>query len=1150
MMNRDQRDWRLFLGLVLIGISLIPYGLRWFPIGPFFCLPIFVSGAILIRLPLVHLSWIASFSVLSFTAVAFTQRAWQDAAADVFFYALAIGLMNWLRYQRPKMEARNRDWERVKERLKRQSEQLRFSDSQLMDAIRTQQDTQQAYLKSEAERQSLLEHLPVYVVQKDREGKFTFATQSFCRLVNKELHEVIGQSDFDLFPPATAEKFRNDDLEVMRNGTVFNDVEKTQLPHGQAGYMQVRKAPLRNADGQIVGVQVIFWDVTEEFTSRIELSKIESLTHALINAALDGVLIVDSQARILKANPACERILGYTAEQFQAHPVLSSIMQATSEETAEQGRLDSNESAAAQYALNRLLSAAKEKRIEVLLKRNDGYWFDAEISAHPLEVDSSSGWAIFVRDITRRKRAEKELRKAKENAEQASIAKSEFVANVSHELRTPLTGIIGLHELLQNTDMDSQQSEYLELARLSATNLLTLIDDLLDFSKIEAHQLELEIASFSPVECIEKAAISVAARAQLRGLDLLLDLDPKLPTTMLGDSQRIQQVLLNIIGNAIKFTERGSIRIRATLQPNLEIPSARPQDLSARADWIRIEVIDTGIGIEPHQIEFIFEPFRQADSSTTRRYGGTGLGLAICRELVTLMHGRIHVTSTAGKGSTFAFELPIQGESSLPTNDANAPSAPLKQRPPQTVALVLQDGPLRDILQRDIESYGFQVRRLSVGDLVARQPAELFAAGNQTIIVTDYRDLMNQELRHPPVVVKWIFLIPLSHSRPRLLHNWLTYSDVQWLAIPWRRSELGDSMRCSNAVNETARTPAQPSTKATAASRSANVLLVEDSPISQTVLTEMLRKLGHRVEAVGTGKDAVAKCAMQRYDLVLMDIQMPETDGLEATQLIRTAERASGRHQTIIALTAHAMPSDRVRCQEVGMDGFLVKPIAFELLQLAVDTVMGLATNGAQAILFNADRQPSNHATPLQPSGTSLDGAVQSRLTSTQLTGQDSAGARPETIVTSPAAQPIQAEAASTIETAAPREKSVILSSVAQLEVVMSQAPELPALTALFSGNTNLMREVLNLLVRELPRLRKLFETSLENKNCAEIRRAVHTLKSNVRYVGLNAIADYAEQLEKLARENQLDALQDQAQMVSHVFDYVANWADTVLRKR
>ncbi len=1149
MMNRDQRDWRLLLGLALIGISLIPYGLRWFPIGPFFCLPIFVSGAILIRLPLVHLSWIATFSVLSFSAVAFTQRAWQDAAADVFFFALAIGLMNWLRYQRPKMEARNRDWERVKERLKRQSEQLRFSDSQLMDAIRTQQDTQQAYLKSEAERQSLLEHLPVYVIQKDREGKFTFATQSFCRLVNKELHEVLGQSDFDLFPPATAEKFRNDDLEVMRNGTVFNDVEKTQLPHGQAGYMQVRKAPLRNADGQIVGVQVIFWDVTEEFTSRIELSKIESLTHALINAALDGVLIVDSQARILKANPACERILGYTAEQFQAHPVLSSIMQATSDENAEQARLDTNEPATAQYALNRLLSAAKEKRIEVLLKRNDGCWFDAEISAHPLEVDSSSGWAIFVRDITRRKQAEKELRKAKENAEQASIAKSEFVANVSHELRTPLTGIIGLHELLQNTEMDSQQSEYLELARLSATNLLTLIDDLLDFSKIEAHQLELEIASFSPVECIEKAAISVAARAQLRGLDLLLDLDPKLPVTMSGDSQRIQQVLLNIIGNAIKFTERGSIRIRATLQHNLEIPNSRLQDVSSRADWIRIEVIDTGIGIEPHQLDFIFEPFRQADSSTTRRYGGTGLGLAICRELVTLMHGRIHVASTAGKGSTFAFELPIQGEFSPPTIAVEASPALPERRPPQTVALVLQDGPLRDILQRDIESYGFQVRRLSVADLIARQPAELFAAGNQTMIVTDYRDLMNQELRHPPVVVKWIFLIPLSHSRPRLLHNWLTYSDVQWLAIPWRRSELADSLRVSNAASEAARPPALPS-KTPAATKSASVLLVEDSPISQTVLTEMLRKLGHRVEAVGTGKDAVAKCATQRYDLVLMDIQMPETDGLEATQLIRAAERSSGRHQIIIALTAHAMPSDRVRCQEVGMDGFLVKPIAFELLQLAVDTVLGLSTTGAQAILFNADRQATNQTPSLHSNGSPPGSATRSGSPPTQSTEQDSPNAGLEVNVPYPAASPIAAETPSTTDLVTAGENSAILLSVAELEAVMSQAPELPALTALFSGNTNLMREVLNLLVRELPRLRKLFETSLENKNCAEVRRAVHTLKSNVRYVGLNAIADYAEQLEKLARENQLDALQDQAQMVSHVFDYVANWADTVLRKR
>ena len=1094
VMRRKTNFAVLFFALVFTILSHLPYALQWDPERNFVLLPLPVIALCLAFVHQRHAVWLIAASIATFIACAIAQNAWRVAIVDILFNTLAVMSLGWAYGLRQSTDQRQAAaWKRLTTRLKKQSEQLRTSDSQLMTAIKTQQDAQQAYLQSEAERQTLLEHLPVYVLQKDMAGRFTFATQSFCKLLNRDLSEVIGKTDQDLFPPETAEKFRRDDLAVMGAGAVFNDIEKTQLPDGRRSYMQVRKAPLRNAESEICGVQVIFWDVTDEFTSRLELQRIESLAHALINAALDAVLIVDTAGHVMEANPACERILGYTADQLESHPSLGSIMQpATNEikdanETSEQTSQEPS-NFVGRGPLNRLLKDATGRRIEVRLRRSNDNWFEAEISAHPLTIENSNGWAIFVRDITRRKLTEKELRTAKENAELASIAKSEFVANVSHELRTPLTGIIGLHELLQNTELDDQQREYLELARLSAGNLLTLIDDLLDFSKIESHQLELENAPFSLVDCIEKSVVSVAARAQLRGLELLIDLDPTLPDWVVGDSQRLSQVLLNLIGNAIKFTERGGIRVRASWNATVQPPT------------IRVEVHDSGIGISPQQRGIIFEPFRQADNSTTRRYGGTGLGLAICRELITRMRGTIDVTSEPGVGSCFFFEVPLPQAFESPRSVSQVDSSEFSAE--TTVVLAATAGLQRTILAREIERAGFEVREMTIEQLVEREPAHLFDAGNHTIIVTDYRELTSREIKHPPVVVKWIFLIPLSYSRPRVLPSWLAYADVDWLAMPQRRVDLLDCLQSKTPESPTLQLAASLAQRLTISSRAAHILLVEDSPISQTVLSDMLRKLGHTVEAVGTGKDAISRCSQRHYDLVLMDIQMPETDGLEATTQIRAAEASRGTRQTIIALTAHAMPSDRVRCQEVGMDGFLVKPIAFEALKQAVDAV--LTTVDSDKLVESPHANEENTGANHNSSDYNFE-------------------------------EP-------------PKEDEPLLDT--DPLTILDDAPTWSELLEMFNGNASLLAEVLSLLIREAPRLRKLFEMSLEQNNCLEARRAVHTLKSNVRYVGLTKLAALSERLERIARDGQTDQLRQHLGTLSQIIDQVINWSETMLRSR
>ncbi len=1092
-MRRRYRLLILTLALFVTILSHLPYALQWDPERNFVLLPLPIIALCLAFVQQRHAIWLIAASIATFIACAIAQNTWQIALVDILFNTLAVTSLGWAYGLRQSTDQRQAAaWKRLTARLQKQSEQLRSSDTRLMTAIKTQHDTQQAYLQSEAERQTLLEHLPVYVLQKDMDGRFTFATQSFCKLLDRDLADVLGKTDQDLFPPETAEKFRRDDLAVMGAGAVFNDIEKTQLPDGRRSYMQVRKAPLRNAESEICGVQVIFWDVTDEFTSRLELQRIESLAHALINAALDAVLIVDTAGHVMEANPACERILGYTADQLESHPPLGSIMQpatADGKESHEVTDLQLTESSSfvSRGPLNRLLKDATGRRIEVRLRRSNDNWFEAEISAHPLTIENSNGWAIFIRDITRRKNTEKELRTAKENAELASIAKSEFVANVSHELRTPLTGIIGLHELLQNTEMDDQQREYLDLARLSAGNLLTLIDDLLDFSKIESHQLELENAPFSLVECIEKSVVSVAARAQLRGLDLLIDLDPDLPEWFIGDSQRLSQVLLNLVGNAIKFTERGGIRVHARWSAGT-MPC-----------MIRIEVHDSGIGISPQQLDIIFDPFRQADNSTTRRYGGTGLGLAICRELITRMDGKIDVTSTPGEGSCFYFEVPLP--LARESDRSFATAEPLDFDRDTTVVLAMREGLHRTILVREIKRAGFVVHDMPVEQLVVREPAHLFDAGNHTIVVTDYRELTNREIKHPPVVVKWIFLIPLSYSRPRVLPSWLAYADVAWLAMPSRRADLVDCLQNKVPQPPTMQLAASTTQRLTLSTRAAHILLVEDSPISQTVLSDMLRKLGHSVEAVGTGREAIARCAQNRYDLVLMDIQMPETDGLEATLQIRASESAKGARQTIIALTAHAMPSDRVRCQEVGMDGFLVKPIAFDALKQAVDAVMQSAES------IRAETTLAQPAAPVAALGL--------------LPANDSLGSLKPPVL-------FEFDPAT----------------------MLDDAPSWSELLSMFNGNASLLAEVLSLLIREAPRMRKLFDMSLEQGNSLEARRAVHTLKSNVRYVGLTKVAAVAERLERIAREGHTDQLLQHSQPLAQTIDHVINWSETMLRSR
>ncbi|RMF43064.1 MAG: response regulator [Planctomycetota bacterium] len=1084
-----RRSW-LWLGAAAVLASFIPWYYEFTPVAVLAILPVMTFAICVLFAPrkaLTLWTWAAGSTVLVLlvreqlpqqqTMVLASVLAAQTAIASV---TMALALAPWSIYRR--------QW-RLARRLRRQT-------TQLVDAQRRSESSEQAVRRLETDRQALLEHLPIHVVQKDRQGRFTFVSQSFCKLVGRSYEEILGKTDFDLFPAEAARKFVEDDRRVMAAGAVFTDVEQTQLPDGSTGFMQVRKAPLRDERGEVVGVHGIFWDVTEEHLRQRELQRIESLAHALIHAALDAVLIVDADGHVLEANPAAERILGYAGIE-KDHPPLGSIIHTSLEQSG--GRASDPPGGPLvhrQAPIAEILKAATGTRIEAKLRRRDQTWFDAEISTHPLDVDGSQGWAIFIRDITRRKRAQTELVAAKESAERANAAKSEFVANVSHELRTPLTAVLGLHELLAKSPLTARQREYLELAQLSASNLLMLIDDLLDFSKIESGKLDIDPAPFALRECVEDAVRAISARAQYKGLEVVIDFAHDIPVQVEGDAHRIRQIILNLVGNALKFTEKGEIRIAVRRSP------ADSQPEVGQLAPIRIEVHDTGMGIPPEKRQVIFEAFRQADSSTTRRFGGTGLGLTICRDLVAAMGGTIGVTDARTpndepqSGSCFFFEIPLRV---LRTFDAAVSTRTGEQQ----FVIAANPSTWSRLLLRDMQHLGFPCMHITIQDLFQRQPAELFAAGNNTVVLADYRELLAAASESAPVVRRWIMLTEIYSESTHHLPPWLGYASIRWLSRPVKQAELLEALRDHDAAQpapgkgqKAARSADAPPDQ-TKVKRTADVLLVEDSPISQTVLRDMLQGEGHRVDTAGDGRSAIQKCRQRKYDLVLMDIQMPEIDGLEATRQIRAAEAQGAPRQTIVALTAHASPTDRQKAQQAGMDGFLIKPIALQALQTAIDKVLS-----GQPLDFAAD----NASVPAMP------------------------------------------HAASTAARPAERTVADAASQNHRDDLTLKSPPTFEQLVEQMHGNEELVRDVLQLLSHEAPKLGRQFHQAVEQKQWADAQRAAHTLKSNARHVALHDVAQLAEQLETAARNNERETLEAQAAGFLKIAEQVGRWARTALK--
>lgn len=836
---------------------------------------------------------------------------------------------------------------------------------------------------------TFIDTVPDVLYAKDRESRFVLVNAAtLAQLGAASMEEVIGKSDFDFHPLHLAQEYRGRELALLESGEMSNVEEPVVHPvTGETRWYASVKVPWRNANGEIIGLVGIGRDITESKQIHEALRRREQLLQAVAEAlsmllapkplpetiqaalAILGQTLQVDRVYIFENFQDPESGVHCTSQRFEwcsplATPQIDNpnLQNIPYEEVVPRWY---RELSGGKTIVGAVRTFPEEERailepqgiqsiLVVPILVEEHFWgfvgFDDCHSERIWSVSEENiltAAAAAIGGALMRDRMEQELQRSQQElaealrraerlaveAQAASRAKSEFLSVMSHEIRTPLNGVIGMTGLLLDTSLSPEQRQYAEIARTSGETLLALINDILDFSKIEARKLELEHLRFDLRAMVEDAVDILAGRAQAKGLELVCIVEPEAPAYVIGDPGRLRQIVLNLAGNAIKFTEQGEVIIRVGVAAETETHIT-----------LRFTVKDTGIGIPPDRLHRLFQPFSQVDSSTTRRFGGTGLGLVISKQLAELMGGEIGVESTPGVGSSFWFTAVVE----KCADAGEAPETALDLR--NVRLLVVDDNDANRLLVRTlVTQWKGRCDEAVNAHHALRMLREAAAQG-------DRYELALLDMQMPdadgPALARWIREDPTLAQTPLILLTSLGYQSAAdqeklfaaQIAKPLRQSQLREQLAL--ALGYRLRS-VQPSTAAAVVTsppaRPLRILLAEDNVVNQKVALTMLKKLGFSADAVANGQEALAALSEIHYDLVLMDCEMPEMDGFETTLHIRSGKAGVLNPSVpIIAMTAHAMQGDRERCLAVGMNDYISKPVQLSTLSAALERWLSL----------------------------------------------------------------------------------------------------------------------------------------------------------------------------------------------------------------
>ncbi len=777
---------------------------------------------------------------------------------------------------------------------------LALERADLMDDLHQRQ--------SEERFRSLIQNSSDIITILDGEGSVNYVSPAVELILGHKPEDFAGDSGDGLafVHPDDAEEAR-DFLASVPNLPEDESSIELRVRHADGSWrtMEWRASDLLE-DENVRGVVVNSRDITESKLAGEELRESEVRHRALTDAALEAIVILDG-GMVAEVNRAYCETFGYEREEIIGKPALDMIAPESRDVVRER------------------IAADFDGLYETRGIRKDGSTFDMEAQGRPFVYRGRPVRITAMRDVTERKRAEEAREQARREAEAAAHAKSEFLANMSHEIRTPMNGVIGMTELLLDTHLDAEQREFAETVRLSSESLLTIINDILDFSKIEAGKMSIDATDFDLTSVVEEVTVLFARRAQIKGLELASLVEFDLPKALKGDPGRLRQVMANLVSNAVKFTEEGEVVLHAELAEE-----------AGDSVVVRFEVTDSGIGISPEEQERLFQSFSQADTSTTRRYGGTGLGLAISRQLVELMDGEIGLRSEPGVGSAFWFTVPLEKQS-----DVREEPSPRTDLSGLKVLIVDDNETNRRILSRQISPWGMRHESAEDGAgalSLLRSAADANAPFDVAVIDMNMPGMdgmqLAQTIKGDEKTTSTLLVMLTSLGQREGSEDARLAGISAYLTKPVKHSELfdalaavlGDSSGPDDAPEE-GRIVTRDSLRVSRHRLRPLVLVAEDNLVNQKVAARMLERIGYRAEVAANGRQALEALREKSYAAVLMDVQMPEMDGYEATAEIRSLEAGEGRHTPIIAMTANAMQGDRESALASGMDDYLSKPV-------------------------------------------------------------------------------------------------------------------------------------------------------------------------------------------------------------------------------